>query len=62
MVRRAHLRADCLEEPSVSQGGVETAAQNRDLRSSWTTSSVSSPCLVRGVCLTPSEMAWRTRW
>lgn len=37
-MRRADPRAEPVEDRSVSQGGVETAAQNRDLRSCWTTS------------------------
>lgn len=40
--RGHNLGADCSEEQSVLQG-VETTAQNRDLRSCWTTSSVRQP-------------------
>ena len=55
VVRRADPRAECLEEPSVSQGGVETVAQNRDLRSLPLDH---KPCLVHGPCPAPTG-GWR---
>lgn len=58
-MRRADLRAERSEEPSVSQGGVETMAQNQDLRSRWT---VRQPCLMYGVCPAPRGVAGWRRW
>ena len=50
VVRRADPRAEHVEDRSVSQGGVGTVAQNRDLRSLPLDH---KPCLVHGPCLAP---------
>ena len=54
VVRRADPRVERVEDRSVSQGGVETIAQNRYLRSLPLDH---KPCLGHGPC--PAPMGWR---